>query len=125
MTVITGNDDKMKDVRQPRQPSKRKKETVPRKQPEAEIRNDIIKGLRAMGVKVMRIENSIGGKNNTGIADLLVFSEYRAIGGFMEVKAPNGRLTGNQPEFRRLCLDCGINYWVVQSLEEAKKAIKK
>lgn len=108
----------------PRKPRKlRAKETKKRKQPERELREEVIKELRKHGIKVMRIENSIVGKNNTGIADLIVFNLRKGIFGFIELKSRRGSLTGRQPEFQEACRTCGINYWIVRSKEDAVKNI--
>jgi len=101
----------------------RARETTSREQPERELRNQVIKELRKRGVKVYRIENSIGGKS-TGIADLLVFNINKNKSGFIELKASSIILRqDNQREFRENCLRCGINHWVVCSVSEAVEAI--
>jgi hypothetical protein len=108
----------------PKKPRKlRAKETRPRKQPERELRNAVIKELRRHGIKVIRVENSITGKNNTGVADLIVFNLHKGLFAFVELKAEQGRLTGRQPEFQEACRICGINYWVVRSVREAVEIV--
>lgn len=102
----------------------RKKETEPRKQEEALLRKEVIKALRKIGCRVSRVENSITGKNNSGLGDLWVFSEIYRKAGWMELKSKKGVLTGQQPKVQRLCKICGINYWVVRSVDEAINAIK-
>lgn len=97
----------------------RAKETEPRDQPERELRNAVIKELRRRGVKVMRIENSIVGRRNTGIPDLWVVNRRKNIAGWVELKSSIGILTGNQPQFREDCLRCGVNHWVIRSVDEA------
>lgn len=103
----------------PRKP--RAKETAPRNQPEAEFRRILIPHLRRKSCYVMRIENSIGGRHNIGVADLIVFCEATLWGGFIELKAQDGRLSDEQKEFQRLCALCGIKYLVVRTLEEAQR----
>ena len=115
----------MPDVKMPRKKFIRAKETAPRKQEEAEFRNIIIPHLRRKGCKVMRIENSIGGRHNIGIADLLVFCEATFWGGFVELKAEKGILSDEQKEIQRLCALCGIKYLVVKTLEEAERIYRK
>lgn len=114
----------MPDVKlcKPRKP--RAKETAPRKQEEAEFRRILIPHLRRKGCYVMRIENSIGGRHNIGIADLLVFCELTFWGGFVELKAQNGILSDEQKEFQRLCALCGIKYLVVRMLEDVRRIYK-
>lgn len=112
-------------VEMPKKPRKeRAKETKPRLQPERELRNNVINELRKRGIKVMRLENSIVGENNTGIADLIVFNLRKGIGGFIELKAEQGVLTGKQPEFQEACRVCHINYWIARSVEEAVEFAK-
>jgi hypothetical protein len=101
----------------------RAKETRPREQPERELREHVIAELRKKGIKVMRLENSIVGKNNTGMPDLWVVNVYKNKAGWMELKSDRGILTGNQPQFRADCLRCNVNHWVVRSLGEAMEAI--
>ena len=101
----------------------RTKETRPRNQPERELRNKIITELIDRGIVVMRVENSIFGRRNTGIPDLWYFNETKARGGWLEVKVPGGPLTGNQPRFKQLCELCLINHYVVHSVLEAIKAV--
>lgn len=94
------------------------------KHPEADIRNEIIKKLRMLGIKVKRIENSIGGRH-ISIPDLWFFDPITKIAGWMEVKTLVGRLSkgpDSQEEFRDLCILCNINHWVVRSYEEALAA---
>ncbi len=103
----------------------RGKDKGPRQQPEALLRNDIIKALRKRGVVVMRVENSIIGKHNTGMGDLWVFNEGKGMAGWMEIKAAQGILRPNQKVFKDLCHRCNVNYWVVRSVEEALEVILK
>lgn len=101
----------------------RAKETKPREQPERELRNNVIRELRRCGCKVKRIENSICGQNKS-IADLLVFNPSKCIGGFLELKSMTGVLSkgkNSQEEFFYLCKTCGINCWLVRTVEEAKE----
>lgn len=109
----------------PRKKFVRAKETTPREQPERALRNEVIKELRRHAVKVMRVENSICGKNNVGIADLLVFCESTFWGGFLELKAEKGILSDEQKEFQRLCALCGIKYLVVKTLEDVERIYRK
>lgn len=103
----------------------RSKETTPRRQEEAKFRRILIPHLRRNGCHVMRVENSIGGRHNVGVADLIVFCESTFWGGFVELKARDGRLSDEQKEFQRLCVLCGIKYLVVRTLEEAGRIYKK
>ena len=90
--------------------------------PEEALRNDVIKELRRSGFDVKRIENSITGKNNTGIPDLLVINQSANFMGFVEVKTPENwkanKLKGNQLKFRQDCRRCGVNHWIIRSVDE-------
>ena len=97
----------------------RAKETCPRKQPEREIRNQIIKELRKKGIKVMRVENAITGKNNTGLPDLWVVNINKNKAGWIEIKSEKGILQDHQRIFREDCIRCNVNHWVVYSLTDA------
>ena len=106
-----------------KQRKERAKETKPREQPERELRNAVIKELRKHGVKVMRIENSITGRRNTGIPDLWVVNVLKNKAGFMELKADKGVLSDNQRIFREDCLRCNVNHWIIKSVVDAMEAI--
>lgn len=74
-----------------------------------------------MGVKVKRIENSIGGRHKS-IPDLWFFDPVTKKAGWMEVKTATGQLSkgdDSQEEFRDLCILCKIPYWVIRSVDEA------
>jgi hypothetical protein len=92
--------------------------------PEADIRNAIIEEFKSRGIKLKRVENSIGGSHKS-IPDLWFFDPITKKAGWMEVKTSVGRLSkgkDSQEEFRDLCLLCHIPYWVVRSVDEALTA---
>lgn len=94
------------------------------KHPEADIRNDIIKEFKSRGIKVKRVENSIGGSHKS-IPDLWFFDPVTKKAGWMEVKSKVGSLSkgkDSQEEFRDLCILCNIPHWVVRSVDEALAA---
>jgi len=105
----------------PRKP--RAKEIGPREQPERELRNQIIKELRKRGIKVMRVENAIVGRHNTGLPDLWVVNINKNLAGWMELKSEKGILAPHQKQFREDCLRCGVRHWVVRSLTEAMEVV--
>ncbi len=70
---------------------------------------------------VARIENAITGKNNTSIPDLWVFCVGTQWGGWVELKAPKGRPSDGQIEFRNNCLECGVNHIFAYKLEDLKE----
>lgn len=116
--LMQGKSDEVKRPRKKRGADKQK-----RRQDEAILRNEIIKELRNRGVVVMRVENAIIGKHNTGFGDLWIFNKVKRLAGWMEIKTPIGILTGKQPEFKELCALCGVHYWIVRSVVEAVEVI--
>lgn len=117
MKFMSGEDVKQRKVRRERSDS-----GGSHNNPEEELRNEIIKELRASGFKVKRIENSITGKNNVGLPDLFVTSISTNFMGFIEVKTPGNwkanKLKGEQLAFRKDCLRCGVKHWVIRSLDD-------
>lgn len=94
------------------------------KSPEADIRNSIIKCFLSRGIKVKRLENSIGGRNKS-FPDLWFFDPLTKTAGWIEVKSKTGVLSkgkDSQEEFQALCKLCNVNHWVIRSLDEAIKA---
>lgn len=108
------------DVKMPKKRRARKKETVPRQQPEAELRKQVVRYLRTRG-KCYRIENGITGKNNTGLADLLFFWSGGMV--WIELKSNEGTLQDNQIEFQELCKKAHINHWVIRSIDELERML--
>lgn len=106
----------------------RTKETQPRKQPEAELRVAVINLLRRRGYRVMRLENSICGKHNIGMPDLLLFKMNGFVAVKMiwvELKSINGTLRKEQMEFRDNCLSSGVEYLIIRSIEECSCLLMK
>lgn len=86
---------------------------------EDKLRPLIIKELRRLHWKVWRVEPSFSGK--FGLGDLYCINVFVKLAGWVECKTPSGVLSPDQLEFQQLCKDCGVNYWVVRSVEECKK----
>jgi hypothetical protein len=110
----------IKDIWQVKQMSV-KKSIMKYKSPEADIRNEIIKKFLCNGIKVKRIENSICGRHKS-VPDLWFFDPLTKVAGWIETKSKTGTLSkgkDSQEEFRDLCILCGVNHWVVRSLDEA------
>jgi hypothetical protein len=116
--ALSGRADILPEIKIPKKRAKRKKETAPRKQPEALFRNQAIKYLRSKGCVVKRIENAITGYHNSSIGDLLVFCPRTAWGGFIELKAEAGVLSEGQKEFRKQCLACNVKHIVARRLTD-------
>lgn len=91
----------------------RAKELLPRKEydrAEDRLRPVIINELRRLGCKVMRLENSITGKNNIGFPDLWIFNPRNNWGGWIEVKTPFGIMLDEQLDFQSMCKLCKVNH---------------
>jgi hypothetical protein len=59
-----------------------------------------------------------------GVADLFVYHFGKLL--FIEVKEPGkGKQRDTQIKFEKHCKDCGIDYYLVYSLEEFKAIIEK
>lgn len=110
----------MPEVKMPKQRKARRKETRPRKQPERAFRKDAIDYLRKHGWKVMRLENGICGKNNTGFPDLWVFNRNRRYGAWIELKSSTGVLSDEQIAFKDDCFQCKVNHHVLNSMGGVK-----
>ena|SRR3990167_11090027 len=100
----------------PKKPRKPRPTGLTYKRDESKIRTDIIKELRKHGYKVWRVEPSFRGK--FGLGDLWVMHE-RGVASWLEVKALNGVLSGDQSFFQRMCRNCKVNYHIVRSVQEA------
>lgn len=110
--IMVMNPEKAKEmgirVRKPR-----KKELLPRKEydrAEDRLRPVIVNDLRNRGCKVMRLENSIVGKNNIGFPDLWVFNPKNKWAGWVEVKTPFGVMSEEQLKFQAMCKLCNVNH---------------
>jgi hypothetical protein len=108
-----------------------------RKHPEDDIQRGIVQFLKfaaAPGVLYFAVPN--GGMRShleaaimsglgvvAGIPDLVVISPTTARAHMIEVKAPNGRLSPAQREFRDRAEASGIPYAEVRSLDEAIRVL--
>ena len=107
----------------------RAKETSPRKQPERQLRADVIRYLRKKRCIVKRIENAICGRHiGRGIPDLLFFTPtngkylYPRFY-FVELKSSIGKLRPEQEHFKALCERSGTGYILARSVEDIERAI--
>ena len=92
-------------------------------QPEAIFRTALIKHLRKHHCKVHRVEPAFRGK--FGLGDLWVSCRQTKWAGWVECKAPAGRLIGDQEEFRFDCLTGGVKYIVAKWVEDIDVIIPK
>ena len=106
-----------------KKPKKARKKRAPMSydNPEAKIRTEIIKALKANNCAVFRLEPSTNAR--WGVADILVFSHKHKTTNFLEVKSMTGYLWEEQLRFQKLCMECHSRYFVVRSVEEALTAI--
>lgn len=58
-----------------------------------------------------------------GFGDLLIMLDGRCY--IMEVKPEGKPLTGRQPEFRDECAENGVPYLIVNSIDDAREALKE
>ncbi len=58
-----------------------------------------------------------------GAADLVVWFPHREIG-YLEVKTETGQLSENQRRFKKRCVENGVFYAVVRSVEDVQEIIK-
>jgi hypothetical protein len=71
--------------------------------------NDFVRDARAMGTAV-----TMG--LFPGVADLVVW--WPSGIGYLEIKIPGGKLSTTQVKFKNKCIESGIRYDVIYSLEE-------
>lgn len=106
----------MAGVLSPPKPRKPRPLGLKYKREEDGIRRDIIKELRKRGYKVRRVEPCSRGSFSLG--DLYVWKRGKFMT-WLEVKSSTGVLSPGQLEFKEDCISCGVNYFVVRSVEES------
>ena len=123
--LMTGHGDEVK-VRKVRA-----KETSPRKQPERQLRAEVIRYLRKKRCIVKRIENAICGRHiGRGIPDLLFFTPVKELNlyppsrfYFVELKSSVGKLRPEQEHFKALCERSETGYILARSVADIEGAI--
>lgn len=108
----------------------------PMKHPEEYLQKGIIKAISALAPNVFVAHIPNGGKRGireakrlkdagvkAGVPDLmLVLSNGRV--GFMEVKAPKGRLSPEQDAFGNMCALRGTHWAVIRDINEVKVTLE-
>lgn len=100
---------------------KRAKETRPRNRPEDAFRRELIDYLKRQGVIVRRVEPAVRGV--FGLGDLFVFNLKTRWAGWIEIKAPMGRLSDDQKEVKSWCNICGVKYIVAKTLDDVGEVV--
>lgn len=115
---------------------------------ELKIQHDCVKYLHSLGIFCHSVPNEAGGRSQimqsqlvaaglvSGVADLIVWWPtppfrlplpmfYVPSIGYVEVKTKAGRQTASQKAFQKKCVESGIEYAVVRSLEDMKKLVEE
>ena len=103
---------------------------------EDRIQAEIVKFLRNQGIFVHSVPNEGAGRNGAirtaqlitmglypGVGDLVVWwkKDGRTIVGYLEVKTATGRQSDRQKRFEEKCIEKGIPYHVVRSVEDVRE----
>lgn len=103
---------------------------------EAHIQADIVKFLRSQGIFTHSCPNEGAGRDGAirtaqlitmglypGVGDLVVWwtKDNRTVIGYLEVKTATGRQSDRQKRFEEKCIEKGIPYHVVRSVEDVKE----
>lgn len=114
--------------------------------PELAIQHECVVYLRSLGIFCHSVPNEAGGRSKvmqsllvsaglvSGVADLVVWwpakpfsfplaKAYKPIIGYVEVKTKTGTQTEHQKTFQRKCINSGIEYAVIRSLEDMKELV--
>ena len=105
--------------------AKRKKETKPREQGEAEFRKDVYKFLKYdKRIKYYkRIENSITRKAGNDIPDFLFFTFYNMY--WLEIKFGKNDLSKGQVVFKAHCTRTRIKHITAWTIANIEKGIRR
>jgi hypothetical protein len=105
------------------------------KHEESLIQAEIVKFLSSVGVFCHSVANEAAGNNvvrqgqmitmglRPGVADLVAWMPSGVA--YIEVKTQSGRQSPAQIKFELKCRDFGVPYYLVRSLEEMEKIVKK
>ena len=114
--------------------------------PELKIQHDCVVYLRSLGIFCHSVPNEAGGRSKilqtqlvsaglvAGVADLVVWwpsvsmpvplpRVYQAYIGYIEIKTQEGGQSERQKVFQRKCIESGIEYAVVRSVEDMKDVV--
>lgn len=114
--------------------------------PELKIQHDCVMYLRSLGIFCHSVPNEAGGRSKiqqsllvsaglvSGVADLVVWWpleysspplpwQYPAYLGYVEFKTEEGKQSEHQKTFQKRCIQSGIEYAVIRSLEDMKDLV--
>jgi hypothetical protein len=114
--------------------------------PELKIQHDCVVYLRSLGIFCHSVPNEAGGRSKilqtqlvsaglvAGVADLVVWwpsvsmptplpRVYQAYPGYIEIKTQEGSQSERQKVFQKKCIESGIEYAVVRSVEDMKDIV--
>ena len=108
----------------------RGKDKCVRRQPEADLRKDVVKFFKKHGIYYKRIENSLPGTHAKGLPDFLIFTKVVGMNlyppsrfYFVELKSSIGKLRPEQEHFKALCERSGTGYILARSVGDIEGAI--
>ena len=58
-----------------------------------------------------------------GVPDRIIHYKGKVI--YLEIKTPKGKMSQHQQEFQRQCIEDGVDYFAVSSIEELEQCLKK
>lgn len=102
---------------------------------ESKIQAEIVEYLSGQGIFCHSVPNEGAGKDKLrtmqmitmglrpGTADLVVWFPSGEIG-YLEVKTETGKLSDNQRRFKRRCMEHGVFYAVVRSVEDVRMVLE-
>lgn len=100
------------------------------KESELKIQSDCVRYLRSLGIFCHSVPNEAGGRSVimqskltaaglvSGVADLVVWWDSGI--GYVEFKTPQGTQSLNQKTFQKKCIEHGIEYAIIRSLDDMK-----
>ena len=114
---------------------------------ELAIQHDCVMYLRSLGIFCHSVPNEAGGRSKilqallvsaglvSGVADLVVWwpdqpfliplhRPYPVNIGYVEIKTEDGKQSKNQRTFQKKCIEYGIEYAVIRSLEDMKRLVE-
>ena len=87
---------------------------------EVNIKEQVRDLLKAYGIFNYPITQGIA--TYPGLPDRVL--HYRGVAIYLEIKRPGGKLSEAQKRFQVQCLADGINYWVIDDVEELAKLLE-
>lgn len=125
ISVVNPTETRLQHIKLPVKRKKRAKETVPRRQPEAEFRQEVFRFLRRDSRiwDYKRIENGMWGIHSRGIPDFMFWTSTSFY--WLELKAKGENLKPEQEDFKEHCTRTNINHITAWTIEDIEDAITK